>query len=48
MHRDTTRELIERVRRDSELGDGVLVSIDITKSVRIERNGKSSLTRTGT
>ncbi|MFC4541683.1 transposase [Halosolutus amylolyticus] len=32
MHRDTTRELIERARRDSELVDGVLVSIDITKS----------------
>ena len=32
MHRDTTRELIERARRDSELVDGVFVSIDITKS----------------
>jgi IS4 transposase len=32
MHRDATRELIERARRDSELVGGVLVSIDITKS----------------
>jgi len=32
MHRDTTRELTERARRDSELVDGVLTSIDITKS----------------
>lgn len=32
MHRDTTEALIERARRDSELVDGVLASIDITKS----------------
>lgn len=32
MHRQTTKELIERARRDSELVGGVLTSIDITKS----------------
>jgi IS4 transposase len=32
MHRETTKELIERARRDSELVDGVMASIDITKS----------------
>jgi IS4 transposase len=32
MHQKTTRELIERARRDSELVNGVIASIDITKS----------------
>ncbi|QFU84522.1 transposase [Natronorubrum aibiense] len=52
MHRKTTQALIERARRDSELVDGVITSIDITKSnpyrenTQIEFDGNGNLSNT--
>lgn len=52
MHQDTTRELVERARQDSELVDGVMTSIDITKSNpyrtnrKLERDGNGNVTNT--
>lgn len=50
MHRGTTEDLIERARKDDELNDGVIVSIDITKSnpyrtgKKIERDANGNVT----
>lgn len=40
MHRSTTADLIERAQKDGELTDGVIASIDITKSNPYRTNRK--------